>query len=230
MTKIKIRNLFINIEKKNIRNIRLMVSPPGGKVKLIAPYNISKSAIKSYLISKLSWIDKNVKKFLNQKREIAYKFIDGESHYVLGKKYLLKIIKSKNSYIKLKNKQMIMYLKEKDSLKKKVIINKFYRDILYDLAQKIYFKWSKKTKLKINKLQIRNMKTRWGSCSMRNKKITLNLQLGKKPIKYIEYVFVHELSHLLEASHNLRFKRILSTYMPDWQTRRKLLNSSTLFN
>lgn len=230
MTKIKIRNLFINIEKKNIRNIRLMVSPPGGKVKLIAPYNISKSAIKSYLISKLSWIDKNVKKFLNQKREIAYKFIDGESHYVLGKKYLLKIIKSKNSYIKLKNKQMIMYLKGKDSLKKKVIINKFYRDILYDLAQKIYFKWSKKTKLKINKLQIRNMKTRWGSCSMRNKKITLNLQLGKKPIKYIEYVFVHELSHLLEASHNLRFKRILSTYMPDWQTRRKLLNSSTLFN
>ena len=207
-----------------------MVSPPGGKVKLIAPYSISKSAIKSYLISKLSWIDKNVKKFLNQKREVPYKFIDGESHYVLGKKYLLKIIKSKNSYIRLKDKQIIMYLKEKDSLKKKFIINKFYKDILYDFAQKIYFKWSKKTKLKINKLQIRNMKTRWGSCSMRNKKITLNLQLGKKPIKYIEYVFVHELSHLLEASHNLRFKRILSTYMPDWQTRRKALNSSTLFN
>ena len=108
MTNIKIRNLYINVEKKNIRNIRLMVTPPDGKVKLIVPYNISKSAIKSYLISKLSWIDKNVKKFLNQKREVPYKFIDGESHYVLGKKYLLKIIKSKNSYIRLKDKQIIM--------------------------------------------------------------------------------------------------------------------------
>jgi len=229
MTNIKIKNLYVNIEKRNIRNIRIMITPPDGKVKVTAPYNISKSVIKSYLISKLSWIDKNVKKFLNQKREIPYKFIEGEYHYVLGKKYVLKIIKSKNSFIRLKDKQIIMYLREKDSLKKKIIINKFYKDTLYNFAQKIYSKWSKKTKLKIDKLQIRNMKTRWGSCNAHNKKITLNLQLGKKSIKYIEYVFVHELSHLLESSHNLRFKKILTGYMPDWQARKKALNSSTLF-
>ena len=116
MTNIKIRNLYVNIEKRNIRNIKIMITPPDGKVKIIAPYNISKSAIKSYLISKLSWIDKNVKKFLNQKREKPYKFINGEDHYVLGKKYILKIIKSKNSCIRLKDKQIIMYLKEKDLL------------------------------------------------------------------------------------------------------------------
>ena len=85
MTNIRIRNLYVKIEQKKIRNIRIIIIPPDGKVRVIAPNHLSKSAIKSYLISKLSWIDKNVKKFSNQKREMPYKFIDREDHYILGK-------------------------------------------------------------------------------------------------------------------------------------------------
>jgi predicted metal-dependent hydrolase len=70
------------------------------------------------------------------------------------------------------------------------------------------------------------MKTRWGTCNTRDHRIWLNLYLIKKPIACLEYVLVHEMVHLLEASHNKRFYKLMSYFMPDWQERKKLLAES----
>ena len=75
---------------------------------------------------------------------------------------------------------------------------------------------------------VKRMRTRWGSCNTGTKKIWLNLELAKKPIECLEYVLVHELAHLLEPSHNHRFKAYMSHFLPDWQTRKALLNAAPL--
>ncbi|HAS23318.1 MAG TPA: M48 family peptidase, partial [Idiomarina loihiensis] len=75
-----------------------------------------------------------------------------------------------------------------------------------------------------NSFGIRAMKTRWGSCNIRSKKIWLNLELVKKPVECLEYVLVHELTHLFERYHNARFYALMDEFLPDWRERKKLTN------
>ncbi|MFQ9395965.1 MAG: M48 family metallopeptidase [Lachnospiraceae bacterium] len=72
--------------------------------------------------------------------------------------------------------------------------------------------------------QLREMKTRWGSCTVQTGKIRLNLSLARKPEACLEYVLVHELCHLLEPSHNARFHGLMDKFLPDWRERKLLLN------
>ena len=85
-------------------------------------------------------------------------------------------------------------------------------------------KWEPVMGVHCTGFMIRNMITRWGSCSIHSKKIRINLQLAAKPEECIEYVLVHELCHLLEPSHNERFYYFMDLYLPDWENRKKKLN------
>ena len=71
---------------------------------------------------------------------------------------------------------------------------------------------------------VRKMKTRWGSCTPTSRTIRFNSELGRKSPECLEYVVVHELAHLIERSHNARFKAILDGHMPDWREIEGLLN------
>ena len=78
--------------------------------------------------------------------------------------------------------------------------------------------------VKVGKLFTQHMRTRWGTCNPRARSIRLNTELVKKPAECLEYVVVHEMVHLLEASHNARFKALMSRYMPNWAVYRQMLN------
>ena len=75
--------------------------------------------------------------------------------------------------------------------------------------------------MKANSYQIKTLKSRWGSCHISTKVITINLELMKMPCECLEYVVVHELMHLLEASHNHRFKSLMDQYLPSWREIKK---------
>jgi predicted metal-dependent hydrolase len=72
------------------------------------------------------------------------------------------------------------------------------------------------------------MKTRWGSCNPKARRIWLNLELVKRPIHSLEYVVVHELTHLIERRHGERFKTLMDQHMPQWRSHRAELNSEPL--
>ena len=84
----------ISVARKEIKNIHLSVNPPMGEVRISAPIGMSDHAIRAFAITKLSWIKQERKKFLEQEREPEREFLDRESHYVWGKRYLLEIIES----------------------------------------------------------------------------------------------------------------------------------------
>lgn len=85
-------------------------------------------------------------------------------------------------------------------------------------------KWEPLMGVRSSGFTIREMKTRWGSCTVSTGKIRLNLRLAAKPRECLEYVLVHELCHLLEPSHNQRFHALMDQFLPDWRERKKRLN------
>ena len=107
-------------------------------------------------------------------------------------------------------------------------MTEYYRDRLKARAPDLIDKWSKKTGVTISDWQIQKMKTKWGSCNIEEGNIRLNLDLAKKPLPCLEYIILHELLHFKERQHNSRFKALLDTYMPDWRSRRDLLNQMPL--
>ena len=194
-----------------------------------APIEITDDALIAFASSKLSWIKEQIAKFSNQERESKREYVSGESFYLFGKRYLLNINYGKRNNIALTNDRAILEIKNDLTEEQKTnYVSKWYRYQLKNKVSELIKIWSNKIKLFPDSWQIKDMKTKWGSCTKKSKKLWFNLQLAKKPIECIEYVVIHELIHLKHEKHNDAFKSMLSTYMPNWQDRKDKLNSFIL--
>ena len=177
-------------------------------------------------MDKLQWIRKEQKVFQNQEREAPREFLTKESHYFLGKRYLLKVIE-KNSVPKviLKHDEIELYVRPNSSTTKKAeILEEWYRAELKALVPKLIQKWEKVIGVESNDFGVKRMRTKWGTCNIEAKRIWLNLELAKKPLECIEFIIVHELVHLLERSHNKVFVAYMNKFMPKWSFYREELN------
>lgn len=228
---IHISNLKIETIKKDIKNIHLGVYPPQGKVRVAAPLNTTDESIRLLVISKIPWIRKQQSKFYKQERQTKREYLSGESHYFFGKRYLLNVINiDAKPYVEIKrNKFIDLYIEENADLSiKGKIFDDFYRCEMKKHIPKLIDKWQKKIGVELNEVKIKKMKTKWGTCNQKEKRIWLNLELAKKPIHSMEYVIVHEMVHLLEKNHNDKFRKLISLYLPQWEQYKKELNNSML--
>lgn len=226
MTQIHLGDITVEVTQKDIKNVHLSVYPPLGQVKIAAPERMELDTIRIYAISKLSWIRKQQAKILSQKREAPREYITRESHYYLGKRYLLNVIEHQAApIVKLKHNKIELYIRPETSTeKRKEILEDWYRVQLKELVHKQITKWETIMGVQSNEFGIKKMKTKWGTCNIEAKRIWLNLELAKKPIQCIEYIIVHELTHLLERNHNTRFVAIMDNYLPNWKELKVELN------
>ena len=104
-------------------------------------------------------------------------------------------------------------------------MKEWYRKQLKEQLPQLIEKWEKIIGVKSNDWGIKQMKTKWGACNIKAKRIWLNLELAKKPTICLEYILVHELVHLLEKNHNQRFISLMDKFMPKWRMHRDELNS-----
>jgi len=215
----------IEITRKNIKNLHLRVYPPNGIVRISAPLHMKLETIRAFVISKIQWIKYQQKKLTIKNREPVRLFEEGENHSVWGELYSLKIIQqSRMSEVQVKNNHIYLFLRGKSSFEKKqTLMDVWYREEVRKVAQPLLEKWQILIGVKVKGIFIQKMKTRWGSCHTQKANIRFNSELAKKPQSCLEYVVVHELVHLLEPSHNHRFKALMDQFMPDWRFRRKLL-------
>jgi predicted metal-dependent hydrolase len=124
---------------------------------------------------------------------------------------------------------MILTVRPKSTIEKReAVVTAWYREQVSRAAIPLLAKWEPVLGVKVNALQVRRMKTRWGSCTPRRRSIRLNTELGKKPPECLEYVVVHELVHLLESFHNDRFVSLMDKFMPHWRHIRDELNRAPL--
>lgn len=226
MQELKLGNIEIEVEQKNIKNIHLSVHPPKGRVRIAAPSEMDMDTVRIFAISKLQWIKDQQKVLLEQDREPKREFLERESHYFLGKRYLLRIHELEAPpKIEIDHKYIHLYIRPNTkSEKRSEIVDEWYRAQLKSITPKLVSKWEKKIGVQSNDLRIKKMRTKWGTCNTEPKRVWLNLELAKKPKECIEYIIVHELVHLLERSHNRRFVKFMDEFMPKWRFHRDELN------
>ena len=222
--------IAVDVVLKDIKNIHLSVHPPLGKVRIAAPLRMDLDTIRVFAITKLAWIKNQQKKLREQERETPREYLDRESHYVWGKRYLLKLVeKNAAPAVELKHKKMILQLRPAASHEKKQeVLDAWCREQLKAALPPLLSKWEKIVGVKAGKVFVQKMKTRWGSCNPAASNIRLNTDLAKKPMQCLEYIVAHELTHLLERHHNDRFIALMDAHMPQWRHYREVLNSLPL--
>jgi len=229
-TSIHVSGVDVQIERKDIKNLHVGVYPPYGRVRVAAPLNVDDEAVRLAVISRLSWIKKNVRQFQEQKRESKREMISGESHYFFGKRYLLDVKDTKSKHKIIQNHSKLeLYVRSHTSTEnRQLVLNEWYRDQLKKEIVKLVTKWEKIIDVELSSWSIKKMRTKWGSCNIDRKSILLNLELAKVPVECIEYIVVHEMVHLLERHHNDNFKVYMDRFLPEWKQCRDILNQSVL--
>lgn len=225
---ISIANLTIDVVRKDIKNMHLAVYPPNGRIRLSAPENTDLEMMRLFAISKIGWIKKNIKKFAAQPRESPREFISGESHYFQGKRYLLNVIEHNGfNKVEIKGiKSINLYVRPNTTKDVKgSILKEWHRSEMKKQIPELITKWEKIIGVKSSEWAIKQMRTKWGTCNIEQKRIWLNLELSKKPTICLEYIIVHELIHLLERNHNDQFVAYMNQFMPKWRLHRDELNS-----
>jgi len=226
MEQMKLGNITVDVVQKDIKNIHLSVYPPTGRVRISAPNRMDLDTIRVFTISKLSWIKKQQAKLKNQEREAPREFLNKESHYFNGKRYLLEVIEQEAPpKVVLKHSVIQLFVRPRaDTAKKRSILDEWYRLKLKETVPSIIEKWEKKMNVQVNNYGIKKMKTKWGTCNRKAKRIWLNLELAKKPAECLEYIVVHEMAHLLERNHTDRFITVINKFMPKWRFYKDELN------
>jgi predicted metal-dependent hydrolase len=226
MHQINLGNINIDVVLKDIKNVHLSVLPPLGKVRISAPNRMNLEAIRMFAITKLAWIKSQKSKMLKQEREGVKNYVSRESHYFLGKRYLLKVVEVNDKpSVLINHNNIILNVKPNStSEQRQILLQEWYRCQLKEMAIKMIKKLERKMNVEVGEVAIRKMKTRWGSCNNKSKKINLNLELAKKPLQCLEYIIVHEMVHLIERKHNERFLAYMNKFLPNWKSYKENLN------
>lgn len=227
----QVGGIEVLVIKKNIKNLHLNVLPPNGNVRVSAPVATKDGVIQTFLSSKINWIRKKQTEFKEQERESPREYVSGEDHYLFGRRYILEVVYDfKKAGVEIKNnKKIIFTVKPNCSIKnKEKILERWYRERLKEFIENNRVKREEKIGITANEIRIKKMKTRWGSCNHKAKRVWLNLELAKKPANCIDYVLVHELIHLTEQKHNNNFVVLLEKYFSNWKNEKQKLNKFIL--
>jgi hypothetical protein len=213
--------------RRDIKNVHLSVHPPTGRVRVAAPRRMTLNTVRVFTIAKLPWIKRQQKKLREQERESPREFIDRESHFVWGRRYLLKLVEADRApSVELSHSKMVLSVRpDTGKLRREQIVEEWLRVQMHDAVPPLVKKWQRVMGVEVRNIFIQRMKTKWGSCNHLAGSIRLNTDLARKPRECPEYIVVHEMAHLIEPTHNDRFVALMNRLMPKWRSRRDLLNS-----
>ncbi len=225
-TQVRFGEIEADVVLKEIKNVHLSVHPPTGRVRIAAPSRMSLDTIRVFAISKVPWIRQQQRKFREQQRESPREYLDRESHYVWGRRYLLKLVEANTQpSVELSHKRLVLTTRPGwNQAKGEALLNAWYREQVKAAASTLVAKWEQLMQVNVERVFVQRMKTKWGSCNQRNAAIRLNADLAKKPRACLEYIIVHEMNHLLERTHNGRFVALMDQFLPKWRIRRSMLN------
>ncbi|WP_417629193.1 M48 family metallopeptidase [Paraburkholderia denitrificans] len=218
--------MSIDVVRKDIKHVHLSVYPPDGRVRISAPRHMASDLIRVYAITRLDWIRRQQRKLLAQERETPREYLDRESHYVWGKRYLLRIVEADAApAVNLKHSTLELRVRPgSDAGRRREVLDAWYREQLRNALPPLLEKWESLLGVRARRLLVQHMKTQWGSCNPSSGNIRLNTDLARKPPECIEYILVHELLHLIEPTHNARFQSLMDRFMPQWRQIRDEVN------
>ena len=227
---IQLGDITIAVTRKDIKHVHLSVHPPNGRVTLVAPKATRPEVARAYAVSKLGWIRDQQAKLRSQARETPRQFVERESHYLWGRRYLLSVIeKDEKPSVQLGHRRITLSVRPGSTIaKREEIMHKWHKSLLHEAVPALIRKWEAKLQVAVAGYFLQRMKTKWGGCNHRAKHIRLNTELVKKPKDLLEYVVAHEMIHLIEPTHSDRFIALMSEQYPGWREARAELNELPL--
>lgn len=185
---------------------------------------------RAYAVSKLAWIRDKQAQFRSQARETPRTFVERESHYLWGRRYLLSVVeKDERPSVKLDHRRITLYVRPGTRrADRERIFGEWHRALLHEAVPALIRRWESKLDIVVSRYFLQRMKTKWGSCNHLARSIRLNTELAKKPKDLLEYVVVHEMAHLLAPTHSERFVTLLDKHYPTWREARAELNELPL--
>lgn len=222
------KKIEFELEYRNRKTLAIQVKPID-EILVLSPKGLSEYIIKEKVKSKGRWI---LKKLLDFK-DVGYipfnrKFADGEIFMYLGRNYFLQLFFD-SSLTKLKVKPsdgiLIIYAPTKDSAILKKLMERWYIKEAEKLILKRIEYYKTKFSVRPAKIKIKEQKRRWGSCSSRGN-IYFNWRMIMAPPLVIDYIIVHEMSHLVHRNHSPKFWKQVETILSDYKVRKKWLKDN----
>jgi predicted metal-dependent hydrolase len=183
LDQLQLGELTCHVERKDIKNVHLSVHPPQGRITVAAPEHMKLDTIRVYVISKLGWIKAQQRKIGKQDRETPREYLERESHYLWGKRYLLSINEEERApSVTLSHQKLQLCIRPGTSqAKREDLLEEWYRQQLKAAIPALIEQWEARLDVSVNKFYVRRMKTKWGSCTNHRGTIRLNTELAKKP-------------------------------------------------
>ena len=206
---------------KQVKNINMRISSKGEVVVSANPF-VPMDKIDDFVSSKVSWIVKHQKSMQERSRK---SMIDDKHIVLFGNS--LKIRKTTGKYNHVSYDKDTLYIQCREQADPEKVIRQFLdklcRDVFLDIAT-LTFRSLSDYHLDFPDVKIRDMKSRWGSCTPAKNSITLNRKLIHYPFEFIEYVVLHEFVHFIQPNHSKAFYNIIENYMPDYKMRMEMVN------
>jgi hypothetical protein len=201
-----------------------------GRVRVAAPYLLDDEQVRLAVVNRLPWIKRQREQLRSAERQTVREMVTGESHYVWGSRLRLKVFERPGrAHIEVEGVHLLLHIPAGVTVDhRREILDRWYRDQLRQAIPGVLSKWQSKVGVVVPKWSIRKMKTKWGSCNRETGHIWFNVELSKKHPECLEYLAVHEMTHLLERTHGDRFVTLMDQNMSDWRSRRDGLNQAPL--
>jgi predicted metal-dependent hydrolase len=226
-----VAGIGVDVVFKDIKNLHISVYPPLGRVRVAAPHRVDEDAIRLAIVQRLQWIKRQREQLRGADRQTERQMISGETHYVWGQRLRLDSSHRGRSKVSVAGTTLWVTTPEDYSDdQRRALLDRWYREQLKAAVPPLLEKWQPVVGEEAQKVVVRRMKTKWGTCQAKSRAIWLNPELAKKNPRCLEYIVVHELTHLIEPTHNERFVEHMNRHMPDWQARRDELNDAPLAN
>lgn len=223
--RLELHGVPVRLMRKNIKNLYIRVKPPAGEVNVSVPLHTSEQRIALFLEEHWDWIEKKREEVVRRKPVVTpeAEYVTGEVHFLWGEPYELLVERSlKRPLTELRGEQIYMRVNAKSTkVERGKQLDKWYVTKLEEKLSELVPRYETMVGRQAAEWRFRRMKTRWGTCNIQKARICLNIQLAEKPLACLEYVVVHELTHLHEAGHNKRFWGLMDRFYPRWREIKK---------
>lgn len=213
----------MTVTKKKMKNLYIRVLPPDGTVRISAPLQMDDETIDRFAMSRLEWIRRQKSRL--QQADVPVSYDSGEIHNLWGEPYILEVRSGGRGSVRTEENRIVLTAPAESTAEdREKICREWYRRELNKKVCSLREKCEGIVGEQANEWRTRYMRTRWGTCNVQKRRIWLSLELAEKPVQCLEYVMLHELTHLLERRHNTRFWKFMDRFCPEWRTIRARLN------
>jgi predicted metal-dependent hydrolase len=234
---IRVDDLEVEVTVRRVARMNVRVHPPDGAIRASVPPHTSMRSVARFVRSSRDWIDHHRARIREETRVEAARpraprreGVAGELWWWFGRPLRLEVVATSGRarvLLRPQHRLLVQVADPGDRAAVRAALDRWQRRTLRRAASPLLDTWAERMGVRHSFLGLRRMTTRWGSCVPANGRIWLNVELVMRRPALLEYVVVHELAHLVEASHGPAFQRLMDLHLPDWRARREELDRSS---